>query len=81
VIGKNRIHNTDVCRAMYASVRQRGAPAVVIHRVSKDVFVGEVRGDKQPYMVGGCCRWAMKWSLAKEHTPLGINYPQKSGIS
>ncbi len=66
MLGKNRIHYTQSCRALYATCRKNGSPAVIIHKISHDVFIGEVRGDSTPHQVSGCCRWAMKFSLAKD---------------
>jgi len=60
-------HEWDICRALYATARKAGAPAVQITDMGDDFLFAETSdGLASKSEAKGCCRWAMKYEVAEE---------------
>lgn len=60
-------HGFEICRCLYQSARQQGAPSVNIISLGPSFNTAETSdGSILKEGITGCCRWAMKYETAIE---------------
>jgi hypothetical protein len=63
---KAKSHQFEVCRALYAQVREQGCPAVVVVELAPDFMVVETADGKvKNEGVNACCKWAAKYNCGR----------------
>ena len=64
-----KIHDWEICRNIYKTMRLNGCPSVTIRQFSSDIFYGETSDGKfhLEYIKNQCCKWAMKVEVLTEY--------------